>query len=77
MLWQPHCDLRVVRTEAYLRAIRGVYGKILLGLALKKNSRPVLFDTLAAMCVTCNLFWYFVLISVSPIMISAYTKSNV
>ena len=26
-LWQPHCDLRVVRTTAYLKAIMEVYGK--------------------------------------------------
>ena len=39
--------------------------------ALKKNIRPVLLDTLAAMHVTCNMFFRFVLVSVSPIMISA------
>ena len=39
--------------------------------ALKKNIRPVLLDTLAAMHVTCNMFWCIVLVSMSPIMISA------
>ena len=39
--------------------------------ALKKNIRPVLLDTLAAMHVTCNMFFSIVLVSVSPIMISA------
>ena len=27
ILWQPHCDLRVVSTTAYLKAIMDVYGK--------------------------------------------------
>ena len=31
-LWQPHCDLRVVRTTAYLKAIMEVYGKTITGL---------------------------------------------
>ena len=39
--------------------------------ALMKNIRPVLLDTLAAMHVTCNMFFSIVLISLSPIMISA------
>ena len=26
-LWQPHCDLTVVRTTAYLKAVMVVYGK--------------------------------------------------
>ena len=33
-----------------------VYGKHLQVWALKKNIRPVLLDTLAAMHVTCNMF---------------------
>ena len=40
-------------------------------MSLKKNTRPVLLDTLAAMHVTCNMFFSIVLVSVSPIMISA------
>ena len=32
ILWQPHCDLRVVRTTAYLEAIMEVYGKTFTGL---------------------------------------------
>ena len=39
--------------------------------ALKKNIRPVLLDTLAAIYVTCYMFFSIVLVSVSPIMISA------
>ena len=42
--------------------------------ALKKNIRPVLLDTLAAMYVTCNMFLMHCFISVSPIKISAFKK---
>ena len=44
--------------------------------ALKKNIRPVLLDTLAAMYVTCNMFLLHCLILASPIMISAFKKST-
>ena len=54
-----------------------VYEKQLKVWALKKNIRPVLLDTLAAMYVTCNMFWCIVLISACPIMISAFKKSTV
>ena len=45
-----------MRVTAYLKAIMEVNGKNLQVLALKKNIRPVLLDTLAAMYVTCNVF---------------------
>ena len=45
-----------MRTTAYLKAIMEVYGKTFTGLGPKKNIRPVLLDTLAAMHVTCNMF---------------------
>ena len=32
ILWQPYCELRVVRTTAYLKAIMEVYGKTGTGL---------------------------------------------
>ena len=44
--------------------------------ALKKNTRPVLLDTLAAMYVTCSMFLMHFFISASPIMISAFKKST-
>ena len=45
--------------------------------ALKKNIRPDMLDTLAAMYVTCYMFlMHFFLISASPIMISAFKKST-
>ena len=44
--------------------------------ALNKNIRPVLLDSLAAIYVTCTILLCFVLISVSPIMISAFQKST-
>ena len=43
-----------MRTTAYLKAIMD--GKTITGWALKKNIRPVMLDTLAAMYVTCNMF---------------------
>ena len=52
-LWQPHCELRVVRTTAYIQAIMEVYGKHLQIWVLKRNIRPVLLDMLASMYVTC------------------------
>ena len=54
--WQSHCDLRVVRTTACLKAIMEVYGKHSQVWALKKNTKPVLLDTLADMYVTCIMF---------------------
>ena len=33
-----------------------IYGKTITGLGPKKNIRPVLLDTMAAMYVTCNGF---------------------
>ena len=63
-------------TTVYLKAIMEVYGKTISGLALNKNIRPVLLDNLAAMCLACNMFVCIVLISVSPIMISAYKTST-
>ena len=29
ILWQPHCDFRVVRTTTYLKAIKEIYGEII------------------------------------------------
>ena len=45
-----------MRTTAYLKAIMEVYGKQLQVQALKKNTRPVLLVSLAAMYVTSNKF---------------------
>ena len=45
--------------------------------ALKKTFPPVLLDTLAAIYVTCIRFLCIVLISASPIMISAFKKSTI
>ena len=45
-----------MRATAYLKAIMEVYGEKVQVLALKKNIRPVLLDTLAAMYV-CDLLY--------------------
>ena len=44
--------------------------------ALKKNIRPVLLDTLAAMYVTCNMFFMNCWILASSIMTSAFKQST-
>ena len=44
--------------------------------SLKWNLRPVLFDILAAMYVTCYMFLKLCLVSVRSVMISAFKKST-
>ena len=38
ILWQPHCDLRVVRATTYIKAIMEIYGKTFTGLGTFKET---------------------------------------
>ena len=71
---QPHCDLRVLRTTTYLKAIMEVYGKQLQVWGPKEEYQACFVGYLG--CYVCYLLYvgYIVLISVSPIMISAFKK---
>ena len=61
---------------SHLKALMQAYGKKQLPVwAFKKNIRPVLLYILSAMYVKCKMFLGIVLISVSPIMISAFKKT--
>ena len=50
--------LKSCEDHSLLKSLNGGLWKKIQVLALKKKIRPVLLDTLAAMHVTCNMFWF-------------------
>ena len=73
ILWQPNCDLRIVRTTAYLKAVMEVYENSFTGLGRKEESQPVLLDILAAM----NMAWYmYIFLIICSDFSSSYNDFN-